>query len=220
MNYTKLPINEVFESIQGEATYTGTPSIFIRMHGCPVGCHWCDTKHTWEMTGKVIPIQTMLGKTNDTDEYSLMSIDDIVNMCNRFKANHIVITGGEPCLYDLNKLTATLLALGYTVQIETSGTQLIRCHAGTYITVSPKVDMAGGYDVLDSCLKLADEIKYPIGKITDIAKLKDILQKSPCDNIWLQPLSQNKSATALCVEQATIHNWKVSIQTHKFIGVR
>ncbi|MGY8878270.1 MAG: 7-carboxy-7-deazaguanine synthase QueE, partial [Pseudoalteromonas sp.] len=42
-------INEVFETIQGEASFTGTPSIFLRLQGCPVGCSWCDTKQTWDV---------------------------------------------------------------------------------------------------------------------------------------------------------------------------
>jgi 7-carboxy-7-deazaguanine synthase len=220
MNPTKLPVNEVFETVQGEATFTGTPSVFIRLQGCPVGCSWCDTKHTWEMTGKVIPIKSMIDKTDDTDCYSLLSITDILEMLKEYRANHIVITGGEPAMYDLTDLTTALIANGYSVQLETSGTFEIKVHGGTWITVSPKVDMAGGYKVLESCLILADEIKYPVGKLRDIDTLKGILEKIPCDSIWLQPLSKSEKATKLCVEQATINNWKISIQTHKFIGVR
>ena len=41
-----LKINEIFDTIQGEAYFTGTPATFIRLQGCPVGCNWCDTKHT------------------------------------------------------------------------------------------------------------------------------------------------------------------------------
>ena len=44
-----LNINEMFETIQGEGAHTGIPSIFVRLQGCPVGCPWCDTKHTWEI---------------------------------------------------------------------------------------------------------------------------------------------------------------------------
>jgi 7-carboxy-7-deazaguanine synthase len=220
MNLTKLPINEVFETVQGEATFTGTPSVFIRLQGCPVGCSWCDTKHTWEMTGKVIPIKTMVDKCEDNDSYSLMSIPDIMEMLKEFRANHIVITGGEPAMYDLTELTTELIAHGYSVQLETSGTFEIKVHKGTYVTVSPKVDMAGGYKVLDSCLFRADEIKYPIGKQRDVENLKELLLKTTTESIWLQPLSKSEKATKLCIEQATINNWKISIQTHKFIGVR
>ena len=220
MNPTKLPINEVFETVQGEAKFTGTPSVFIRLQGCPVGCAWCDTKHTWEMTGKVIPIKSMIDKTEDTDCYSEMSIPEIMEMLKEYRANHIVLTGGEPAMYDLTELTTELIASGYSVQLETSGTFEIKVHAGTWITVSPKVDMAGGLKVLDSCIEIADEIKFPVGKLKDVENLKELLQKTTCEDIWLQPLSQSEKATKLCIEQATINNWNISIQTHKFIGVR
>lgn len=44
----QYPINEMFQTLQGEGYFTGVPAIFIRLQGCPVGCAWCDTKHTWE----------------------------------------------------------------------------------------------------------------------------------------------------------------------------
>ena len=60
------PVNEIFQSIQGEATFTGTPSIFVRLQGCPVGCAWCDTKHTWEIDPKFVVNKTiMLAKEKD-----------------------------------------------------------------------------------------------------------------------------------------------------------
>jgi 7-carboxy-7-deazaguanine synthase len=220
MSNTNLPINEVFETIQGEATFTGTPSVFIRLQGCPVGCAWCDTKHTWEMKGDVIPIKSMIDKTKDTDSYSPMSIPEIMEMLKQYRATHIVLTGGEPAMYDLTDLTTKLIGYGYSVQLETSGTFEIKVHEGTWITLSPKVDMAGGYKVLPSALAFADEIKYPVGKQKDVDTLKELLEFTHTDSIWLQPLSQSEKATKLCIEQATINNWKISIQTHKFIGVR
>lgn len=215
-------VNEVFESIQGEATYTGTPSVFIRLQGCPVGCHWCDTKHTWETdTKKVIPIHNMLEKEEDCDTYASMTVKDILDMLLKYSANHIVITGGEPAIYNLQPLTAELYAAGYSVQVETSGTHAIVCHPSAFITVSPKLNMAGKYDVLQECLEMADEIKFPVGKMRDVELLKsEIIPYILTQNIWLQPLSQNNTSTKICVEQATLNNWRVSIQTHKFIGVR
>ena len=220
---TTYPVNEVFESIQGEATYTGTPSVFIRLQGCPVGCAFCDTKHTWFMEQeRVMSIKPMLLKTEDTDGYAYMHVIDILVMLKNHKAKHIVLTGGEPCLYDLEPLTDALIASGYTVQIETSGTYPIKCHPQTFITVSPKIGMAGQLPVLHGCYLLANEIKFPVGKPADIVKLKEevLPYTGGNNNIWLQPLSQNKTATALCVKEATDNGWRVSIQTHKFIGVR
>ena len=224
MNNT-LPVNEVFESIQGEATYTGTQSVFIRLQGCQVGCAWCDTKHTWdvEIPEKVLMPSLMLAKTEDSPYFSQMAIPDIMAMLDEFEARHIVITGGEPCMYNLVNLTESIIASGRSCQVETSGTYPIQVSRRTWVTLSPKLDMAGGKEVLHINYKRADEIKYPVGKMADVEKLLDRviphLYESGTD-VWLQPLSQNKTATALCVEQATKHNWRVSIQTHKFIGVR
>lgn len=216
------PVNEIFQSIQGEATFTGTPSIFVRLQGCPVGCAWCDTKHTWEIDPKFVVNKTiMLAKEKDTDEYADMSVMALLETLKQYHATHVVITGGEPCIHDLTPLTSHLYQAGYTTQIETSGTHEIKCHPSAFITVSPKLDMAGGFKILPECLEMADEIKHPVGKQADIDKLMaEILPYTIISNIWLQPLSQSQKATDLCIQQATENGWKVSIQTHKFLGVR
>lgn len=218
-----LPVNEWFETIQGEATFTGTPSIFIRLQGCPVGCGWCDTKHTWDVElGADIRIEAMMAKQVDSPAYAYMTLDQITSRINQSNCLHVVITGGEPCMYDLWMLTHSIIAQGRTVQVETSGTFPIKVCDETFVTVSPKLDMPGGKEVLTESLQRADEIKFPVGKQADVDKLLDrIVPLVDYDAIiWLQPLSQNKTATALCVKAATEHGWNVSIQTHKFIGVR
>lgn len=217
-----LPVNEIFESIQGEATFTGTPSLFIRLQGCPVGCGWCDTKHTWEVElGKDVKIAAMMAKTEDAPSFAYMTTQDLLKVINDHQSMHVVLTGGEPCLYDLWMLTHNIIATGRTVQVETSGTSPVRVCAETFVTVSPKLDMAGGKEVLMEALQRADEIKFPVGKQADVDKLLDRIVPFVEDTpIWLQPLSQNRSATALCVKAATENGWNVSIQTHKFIGVR
>lgn len=222
MNY---PVNEFFETIQGEAHFTGTPAIFIRLQGCPVGCGWCDTKHTWDIEPQD---RTIIGeiliKNEDNPRYAMMSELDIYVAIKRFKPRHIVITGGEPCLYDLRPLTEYLILNGYTVQIETSGTHEILCHESCWVTVSPKIDMAGGFKMNYIALKRADEIKHPIGKEKDIDNLLKLIEDNSINldfvDIWLQPLSQSGKATDICVDNAIKHNFKVSIQTHKYMGVR
>lgn len=218
-----LPVNEIFETIQGEAAFTGTPSVFVRLQGCPVGCPWCDTKHTWEVNPAFeVRAATMMSKVDDAPTYSNMTTDQLLVAIKYFSARHIVLTGGEPCLYDLNELTAALIASGRTVQIETSGTHQVKAHPDTWVTVSPKQAMPGGYAVLDDALARANEIKHPVGKLKDIDNIaQSIAPKTPAGvHIWLQPLSQSEKATELCIREATQRNWRLSVQTHKYLGVR
>lgn len=216
------PINEVFESIQGEAQYTGTPSIFIRLQGCPVACPWCDTKHTWEVDEKNIIAKTqMKAKITDSDKFSRMTAAEILELVKTYRARHVVITGGEPALYDLRPLVEALTADDFcAVQIETSGTHEVLAPDNAWVTVSPKIGMAK--PLLLSAIRRADEIKHPVGKMMDIERLQEVvLPWKPIGcSVWLQPLSQNEKATRLCVEEATKNGWRVSVQTHKFLGVR
>lgn len=59
----QYPINEMFQTLQGEGYFTGVPAIFIRLQGCPVGCAWCDTKHTWDkLSDRKFPCTVSLQK--------------------------------------------------------------------------------------------------------------------------------------------------------------
>ena len=104
----------------------------------------------------------------------------------------------------------------------TSGTFPINVSDEVWVTVSPKVDMPGGLKVLPQALVRADEIKYPVQSQRDIDVLKDqIIRMLPRPvPIWLQPISQGCKATQLCVDACLNHGWKLSIQTHKYAGVR
>lgn len=120
------PINEIFETIQGEASFTGTPSLFIRLQGCNVGCPWCDTKHTWSLDANCqIPLDELINKNSDKVGWAYFNIDQIEKLVQtKFPiVKHVVITGGEPALYDLKPMCLMLEKLGKTVQIETSGTE-------------------------------------------------------------------------------------------------
>jgi 7-carboxy-7-deazaguanine synthase len=215
-------VNEVFQSIQGEAHHAGTPSVFIRLQGCDVGCPWCDTKHTWTLDpSREISPTAMLVKDADAPDFAYMSIAEIIATISPFSAKHVVITGGEPCRYDLRNLTDALLKHGRSVQIETSGTQPVRVSTETWVTVSPKLDMPGNFAVLTEALRRADEIKLPVGKAADLEKFDRVLTGEIADKeIWLQPLSCSEKATELCLEQAIARNWKLSVQIHRFLGVR
>lgn len=222
---TVYKINEMFETIQGEGQYTGTPSIFIRLQGCPVGCSWCDTKQTWEQDeqDKVSP-ELMIMKTSDSPTWTEMSVDDVITLFEQqgYQAKHIVITGGEPCMFDLNPLCERLHDSGYSTQIETSGTFEIQAPEDTWVTVSPKINMKGGYDILASCMLRANEVKHPVAREVHVKELEDLLAIKPTKPgtlVYLQPISQKTSATKLAIDTCIKKNWRLSIQTHKYLGI-
>ncbi|WP_420807482.1 7-carboxy-7-deazaguanine synthase QueE [Alteromonas flava] len=220
-----LKVNEVFETIQGEGSFTGVPAIFVRLQGCPVGCPWCDTQHTWVVDDSAqIPVTDLLAKRADSPQYSNLTVSDLIQVFaqEHYTARHVVITGGEPCMYDLTDLTQTLHAQGFSTQIETSGTFEVRCDDATWVTVSPKIDMPGGYSVLPSAMARANEVKHPIAMQKHIDDLDALLADNPVRDdvsISLQPISQRPRATELAISTCIQRNWRLSLQTHKYLGI-
>ena len=218
-------INEMFETIQGEGVYTGVPSVFIRLQQCPVGCAWCDTKQTWDATPQdERSTDDILAKTQDNPTWCSASAKQIISLYKKqgYQAKHIVITGGEPCIYDLRPLTQAFEAIGCQCQIETSGTSPIQTTEKTRVTVSPKVAMKGKLPVLDSALLRANEIKHPVATSKDIDQLDELLSRANVPTstiIALQPISQKERATQLCIDTCIARNWRLSIQTHKYLSI-
>lgn len=216
----------MFETIQGEGQHTGVPAIFLRLQGCPVGCSWCDTKHTWDVLPEqqLGDIAMVMDKVEDTPGWANADVSEILQSFEkkRFTAKLIVITGGEPCIHDLNVLTSGLIEAGYQVQLETSGAFEVKVHHDTWVTVSPKVNMKGGYEVLTSALVRANEIKHPVATerhIDDLdallARIPDLRDKAIC----LQPISQRPRATKMAIDVCRKRNWRLSVQLHKYLGI-
>lgn len=86
---------EAFYTIQGEGYHTGKAAYFIRVGGCDIGCHWCDVKESW-----------------DAARHPLTDVDTIVAQALEYPGKAVVITGGEPLIYNLNPLTRQLQAAG------------------------------------------------------------------------------------------------------------
>ncbi len=133
-------VNEIFNSVQGEGVLVGTVSTFIRLQGCTVGCPWCDTKYTWAKGGE------------------RMATDDIINAAIH---PHVIITGGEPTMFDLDGLLVPLQADKHFVQLETSGQNSIKGNVfPDWITWSPKenLEFKAPFDIKTR----AKEVKYVV----------------------------------------------------------
>jgi len=222
---TLYPINEVFQTIQGEGIFTGVPAIFIRLQGCPVGCPWCDTQHTWEQQpNDEVALFEVTEKTQATSHWANATAEQLVDLLKQkgYTAKHIVITGGEPAMFDLIELGQVLEQAGYQLQIETSGTFLLKVTDATWVTVSPKLDMPGGYMVRPDCMKRADEIKYPVAMQKHIDQFDRLLATCPPRegvSIALQPISQRPRATELAMKVCIERNWRLSVQLHKYLNI-
>ena len=218
-------VNELFQTIQGEGFYTGVPAIFVRLQGCDVGCAWCDTKHTWEVDpSKQTALNLLTDRSNESERWSGVTAEQIIDEIKRlgYSANLVVITGGEPCMYDLRELTHLLHEFGFQTQIETSGTYSVLVDDNSWVTVSPKVNMRAKKEVLLTALERANEIKHPVGTEKDIEQLDALLQpvKSLQDKtICLQPISQKAQATSLCMKTCIERNWRLSVQVHKYLEI-
>lgn len=219
-------VQDIFETVQGEATWTGTPAVFVRLQGCVVGCPWCDTKETWSTREIDERSWEVKARLPGDPTWARLTTDEIVAIVRTYNARHVVITGGEPCAQDIAELCGAILRAKRSVQVETSGTYPVQVPLEVWVTVSPKVGMPGGREVLTQALHRANEIKAPIGRADDVDVLLDLLRSVGYAwsrkgvAVWLQPLSLSRQATALCVKAATDHGWKVSVQTHKLNGWR
>jgi 7-carboxy-7-deazaguanine synthase len=211
-----LPVNEIFKAVHTVGAFTGTPSIFIRLQGCPVGCPWCNTKHAWAINDDTrTNFVDMVAKEElGQPEWAWVEAKWLVEyIVGSFEGNHVVITGGEPCQYDLTPLTNMLEGYGYTTQVETSGVLPVQVSAFTFVTVSPKIDQPGGLQVIEQNMIDADEITFAISSERDIAALQGLLNalKRPVGMVYLHPIRNTYQNARFCVQAATEAGWRVSL---------
>ena len=196
----KYPIMEHFFTIQGEGTYSGRAAYFIRIAGCDVGCVWCDVKESW-----------------DKDQHTTMTIKEIIEKVTESKTDFVVITGGEPAMYDLRPLVDQLKSLGITIAIETSGCYPLQGDVDWYC-FSPKKFKAP----CDEAYLRANELKVIISHPSDLEWANKHAEKvlDSCQ-LFLQPeWSKTEKLLPLIISYVKGNlKWKISLQTHKYMNI-
>jgi len=196
----KYPIMEHFFTIQGEGTYSGRAAYFIRIAGCDVGCVWCDVKESW-----------------DKDQHTTMTIKEIIEKVAESKTDFVVITGGEPAMYDLRPLVDQLKSMGITIAIETSGCYPLQGDVDWYC-FSPKKFKAP----CDESYLRANELKVIINHPSDLDWANKHAEKvlDSCQ-LFLQPEWSNTEKLLPLIISYVKGNlkWKISLQTHKYMNI-
>ena len=196
----ELPIMEHFYTIQGEGFNSGRAAYFIRLAGCDVGCVWCDVKESW-----------------DSQLHPILSIDFLISEIKKTSVDFVVITGGEPALYDLTFFIKKLKKLKIEVAIETSGCYELKGIVDWYC-FSPKKFKAP----CEEAYQLASELKVIVSHPSDIAWAETHSKKvKPTCRLYLQPeWSKSNDLLPLIIEFIKNNNkWQISLQIHKFMHI-
>ena len=189
-----LQLAEIFYSIQGEGTWTGTPAVFVRLAGCNLACDFCDT------------------------DYSLKRLATAAEIVAEVRSQGgdcptVVLTGGEPLAQtETPALIDALRADGRRVHVESNGTVFTRLPDDVWLCVSPK-------ERVDRRMAArANEVKLIVDERVPEEQLEPFAGKEP---FLLQPEGNKPKNVRLALEAAKAdpRRFRLSLQTHKFIGV-
>ena len=199
-----LPVVETFHSLQGEGHHSGRSAFFIRLAGCNVGCPWCDTKHSWP--------------ENNHPHRSLSALAAEAELAQRNGAAFTVITGGEPLHHNLDDLALALREASHIpLHLETSGVDGLTGNPD-WITLSPKPHRPPSQELLNQC----DELKVIVETADDLvfanSMAKAVRQQTV---LLLQPGWDSPEGQQLAIDHVKRQpHWRLSLQTHKWLGVR
>lgn len=195
-----LPLMEEFYTIQGEGVHTGKAAYFIRIGGCDVGCYWCDVKESW-----------------NPEIHPLIPTDRIVEHAAACKAKAVVVTGGEPLMYNLDYLCEELKKFGIQTFLETSGAYPLT-GIWDWICLSPKRKK----EPLKPMYHMANELKVIVFEESDLLWAEESSGKvgDSC-RLLLQPEWSRRQTMLPAIVRYVLDNprWKISLQSHKYMGI-
>jgi 7-carboxy-7-deazaguanine synthase len=196
----KLPVMETFYTVQGEGAFAGAPAYFIRLGGCDVGCVWCDVKESW-----------------DAGKHPEIEVDKLVADVVASGAGLCVVTGGEPAMYNLEFLTLSLKQNGIRTHVETSGAYELT-GKWDWVTFSPKKFKAP----VDSIYAIASELKVVVFHKSDLQWAATHQERiNSASVLYLQPEWEKREEMQPLILDFIRKNiqWRISVQTHKYLGV-
>ena len=196
---TLLPLMEAFYTLQGEGYHKGSAAYFIRIGGCDVGCHWCDVKESW-----------------DAERHPPTPIDQIVSSAKSY-SDTVVVTGGEPLMWNMDPLCQALHQLEIQIHIETSGAYPVT-GSWDWFCLSPKKNKLP----IDQAYACADELKMIIYNKDDFkfAEQQAEMVGAEC-KLFLQPEWSRREKVMPLIVEYVLQNprWKASLQTHKYLNI-
>ncbi len=188
MTDNSLRITEIFYSLQGETTFSGLPTVFVRLTGCPLRCRWCDTAYAFEGGQR-------------------MEIEDILEQVDAYKPGYVTVTGGEPLAQpNCVALVRSLADKDYQVSVETSGALPVgdldpRCHVILDLKPPSSAESHRNDWTNIANLKRSDQIKFVIGSREDYdwskAKILEYGLGSRVDEILFSPVQGELDPTRL-----------------------
>jgi len=195
-----FPVMEEFYSLQGEGIQTGKAAYFLRIGGCNVGCHFCDVKESW-----------------NANKHVLTHVDEIVQRIVQNPSKAVVVTGGEPMLYNLDYFCEVLKNNDIQLFLETSGSEPISGH-WDWICVSPKKNHLPQQKILQQ----AHELKIVICNESDFDWAEENAKyvNSNCQ-LLLQPEWSNSKIMMPKIVDYILKNpkWRISLQSHKYMDI-
>lgn len=181
--------------------FHGTAAYFIRLAGCDVGCTWCDVKESWK-----------------ADDHAMVEENDLVELAMNSGTKIVVITGGEPLMYNLDSLTAKLQRAGLHTHLETSAAYTLS-GKWNWICVSPKKFKPP----LPEVLTQADELKIIVVNNHDFvwAEEHSQLVKNDCHRIVQPEWEKSDKVLPMMIEFVKANpQWRISLQEHKYLNIR
>ncbi len=196
----KLPLVEEFFSLQGEGYHTGKAAYFIRIGGCDVGCSWCDSRYSWNQ-----------------NLHPMVETKTIIENVLKSGTDSVVVTGGEPLMWNLDFLCSELKKRNISTFIETSGAYPLSGE-WDWICLSPKKNSPPVNDICG----IADELKVIIQDKSDYEwaeKYRDLVS-TEC-RLFLQPEWSRFAINISDIVEYIKKNpyWRISLQSHKYMHI-